>query len=233
MICLNLSSGATRHLLSQREKEEDKPAERSRQRPCRARADQASSGTPRVRPWSRHSFLRANTPASRSRRSGDPCQSTWRRARRTETDVPHASRSTWPRWRDPKSCTRHCRRRRVRPAQKTAEATLGQSEAVERRGVKEADAERPGALDCRFCIGVADRREQSAEGSRPEADRGDVEPRRKPRTLHFQILAAAESTLPPPPAGEGVWRRNVGAANVPTSTFERRCPWLRGRGQYK
>src|SRR5207237_2426720 len=86
---------------------------------------------------------------------------------------------------------------------KTAQATLGQPKTVEWRGVEEADTERPGALDCRFCIRVADRRKQPAKGSRSKADRRDVEPIRKARTLHSNVLPRSKSSTPSPASGRG------------------------------
>ncbi|MGY4412927.1 hypothetical protein ACVWW4_004663 [Bradyrhizobium sp. LB7.1] len=54
--------------------------------------------------------------------------------------------------------------------QECAKASLREAKAVQRRGVEEADSERPGAGDRRFRIGIADGAEQSAERGGTEAE---------------------------------------------------------------
>jgi len=54
--------------------------------------------------------------------------------------------------------------------QECAQTPFGQAEAIERRGVEEADASLPGACDRCFGIGVADGGEQSAERGGAESD---------------------------------------------------------------
>ncbi|MHC2600169.1 hypothetical protein ACVL92_000983 [Bradyrhizobium liaoningense] len=54
--------------------------------------------------------------------------------------------------------------------QECAQPPLGKTKAIERRGVEEADAGRPGARDRRLRIGIADGGEQSTERSGTETD---------------------------------------------------------------
>jgi hypothetical protein len=68
----------------------------------------------------------------------------------------------------------------LRP-EEASQPTLGKTEAVERRGVEVADAQRPGPLDRRFRLVIADRHEQAAQrrGAEPDArdfQRGAAEP---------------------------------------------------------
>ena len=54
--------------------------------------------------------------------------------------------------------------------QECAKPPFREAKAVERRGVEEADSERPGAGDRGFRIGIADGAEQSAERGGTEAE---------------------------------------------------------------
>ena len=138
----------------------------------------------------------------------------------------------WPQ--QPADLGRHGKGFALPVAQKTSQAALRQTKAIKRRRVEIANAQRPGAFNRGFRVGVTDGCEQSAERSRSQTHDRDVKRARKPRPLHSNYPSAVRSRASPlplayPQAGEA----NAGAPGpqAPTSTVEPHCPWSRGRGR--